>query len=779
METYSDEEMKSLEEHIRTHFGRFGKVLHETDPQDMRVDIYVIEPTEERPHYTLVTAGMGASRMTVPKGNHGKADRAEILVTLPPDWDIASSDERWCWPEQWLRILARVPDKHDTWLSWGVTVSNRGPLADNTELSGIMLTMPYPFGEEAAVCVMPDGSEINFYQMLPLYSSEMHYKWKNGAEELENLFSDGYDMVVDIDRPNVAGGKDLFIRPSDMRNLFHWDDPEGCTAADSIAVDGRRVGYCYRERPAEDDRYWDSGWRFAAGSECIGDPSKSGTYDLNTVCNIDPEIIPLLRAPYGSAFARDGEGAFRPADRPGSDGDRQPGLLSKSDIARLESFDDGGDGGYFYMMLSYLEEFIDAGISEGRFTMRDAREDAEIAMWYSYACNNIDEYEYFCKAVQWMPPSEKNARGCGAWYYRYSDALMYCGRLEQALEYAEAGILQEPDYPWIWLLAGKLRSHFGDKKGALDAVKHGLALKPGDYEFLTLKKEISKGCSLEEMNYHYIRQRDDQQLQDGSDEDADSRWLAVMGILCDPKGLENVKAVFPDGDWDTDGFCCSLSYPVAGNDLELMFRMNEAGLSKMNPDWLKEQKDKLDGGTWLVYEDEDGKEYPLAAVLFYLDRAVTFLYSDNDTGEYHTIHIRKDGTVESSFDEEDGSECGEECSYDPERMSEPVKERFDEKLYLTDMYGDEYYPAFLVDKVRDLIAGVAEYLASGPHSYGEIQDRFDAMTEAINDLEEEFSENGSEIETIARESIGQTVTDILEHFRIEMDAEDAIRQRDW
>lgn len=76
------------------------------------------------------------------------------------------------------------------------------------------------------------------------------------------------------------------------------------------------------------------------------------------------------------------------------------------------------------------------------------------------------------------------------WYYRYSVALMYCGRLEEALNYAEKGIQEEPGYPWIWLQAGKLRSHFGDKAGALEAVAHGLALEPDDYEFLTLKKKL-------------------------------------------------------------------------------------------------------------------------------------------------------------------------------------------------------------------------------------------------------------------------------------------------
>ena len=100
-------------------------------------------------------------------------------------------------------------------------------------------------------------------------------------------------------------------------------------------------------------------------------------------------------------------------------------------------------------------------------------------------------------AAQWMPYSEKYARGCGTWYYRYSAALTYCGRLDEALEYAEKGAVEEPGYPWIWLQLGKLRSHFGDREGALEAARRGLALEPEDYEFLTLQQEILEGRSLE------------------------------------------------------------------------------------------------------------------------------------------------------------------------------------------------------------------------------------------------------------------------------------------
>jgi len=105
--------------------------------------------------------------------------------------------------------------------------------------------------------------------------------------------------------------------------------------------------------------------------------------------------------------------------------------------------------------------------------------------------------------------------------------------------------------------------------------------------------------------------------------------------------------------------------------------------------------------------------------------------------------------------------------------------KFDEKLYLTDMYNDKYYPKFLVDKIKELIKEVVTALEAGEKDKDTIQKLFDKMTIGINDLEEEFYDNDSEIETVARDDIGQTVIYILKHFDIDIDVEDAIAERDW
>ena len=99
--------------------------------------------------------------------------------------------------------------------------------------------------------------------------------------------------------------------------------------------------------------------------------------------------------------------------------------------------------------------------------------------------------------------------------------------------------------------------------------------------------------------------------------------------------------------------------------------------------------------------------------------------------------------------------------------------------YLQDMYNDSYYPPFLVDKVKEQIQKMVQFLESGSFSNEVIQDELDKMTIAINDLEEEFDGHDSEIETVARDSIGTTVEAILHVFKVEIDIETAIREREW
>ena len=325
-------------------------------------------------------------------------------------------------------------------------------------------------------------------------------------------------------------------------------------------------------------------------------------------------------------------------------------LLSAEDIETLAAFDEGVSG-YFGKMLGWLQDFIQNGVEEGRFSEKQAHQDLQIALWYAFACLNLDDYIHYYRAAEWMKDSEKNATGCATWYYRYSVALMYCGRLEEALEYAERGAKEEPDYPWIWLHLGKLRAHFGDKSGALDAVKQGLKLEPGDYEFLTLKKEIKAGATLEQMEYHWINPDADQTLQRGLDENADDKQCAIACIRVDEAGLAEFYELFhPERySYKKNSPCCEFQYPVKEHLVELSFRMNEAGLSKMGTDWLRQLKERLDSGEWLTHTPEGEPEGILTGVFVDQTRRIGLVYQQPGDDQYFQIFLNPDGTKADAF----------------------------------------------------------------------------------------------------------------------------------
>lgn len=332
-------------------------------------------------------------------------------------------------------------------------------------------------------------------------------------------------------------------------------------------------------------------------------------------------------------------------------------LLSAEDIELLSSFEDGKRG-YWGKMLQWLESFVEEGVKAGRFTEKQAHRDLQIALWYSFACNNLDDYIYYYRAIQWMKESEISAKGCGTWYYRYSVALMYCGRLEEALRYAEQGAREEPDYPWIWLQVGKLRAHFGDKAGALEAARQGLELEPGDYEFLTLEREIRAGATLEQMLCHWIDPEADASLQAGEGEDAEDKLSAIACVTADEAGLDAFYQLFHPEQYGytKNGPCCEFRYPAAGHSVELSFRMNEAGLSRLGTEWLRQLKDQLDSGAWLTYTPEDGPEGTLEAVFVAQDRRVGLVYRQPGDDQYFQIFRDADGSQYDAIWSSDPSE---------------------------------------------------------------------------------------------------------------------------
>ena len=88
--------------------------------------------------------------------------------------------------------------------------------------------------------------------------------------------------------------------------VINRTDKMGFALAPKQLVNNKlKVRFMYREQP---DNESDSGWRFFSGfesDEYVNNPDNIGLYDVNTIVAIDPDVVPLLKNPVGSAFERE------------------------------------------------------------------------------------------------------------------------------------------------------------------------------------------------------------------------------------------------------------------------------------------------------------------------------------------------------------------------------------------------------------------------------------------------------------------------------------------
>jgi hypothetical protein len=211
---YSDAEFDIVETHIEESFGTLDLVMHEIVSNDIHLDVALVYPQRNKERLLLVTEGVGVHRMNVPEElDENNLWRMELISVLPSDWNTESNDEKDYWPIETLKSMGRYALENDTWLGWGHTVrfedgnGKEGRFAGKPFVS-YMLVSPLGYPDDARYCTLPDGTDVNFYQLISLYQSEMDYKIEHGAEALiakfRERFGEDWDGMIDVARPNVA-----------------------------------------------------------------------------------------------------------------------------------------------------------------------------------------------------------------------------------------------------------------------------------------------------------------------------------------------------------------------------------------------------------------------------------------------------------------------------------------------------------------------------------------------------------------------------------------------
>lgn len=101
--------------------------------------------------------------------------------------------------------------------------------------------------------------------------------------------------------------------------------------------------------------------------------------------------------------------------------------------------------------------------------------------------------------------------------------------------------------------------------------------------------------------------------------------------------------------------------------------------------------------------------------------------------------------------------------------------------FLQPLYTDTYYPDHVVDKGRAILLRLCERIeAEQPSDLTALYVLTQAATEEFNLLEAAFAAAGSEIETVAREAIGEDFRFVASAYGFaDADVEELIATRDW
>lgn len=207
----ADDVLGHVIQHINAYFGRYTQLIHDDSDLDHPLSIAVIPPRVEHDYYTLVTIGLSLFPMNVPEElADSKLNRAELLINLPKDWKLSEQDRldnRWNWPIRMLLATAHFPIRDSqVWLGSRDTLGEEDatPFDEGTKLNGSILLWPGVFSDASFSCVLPDEDEVNFYQVIPLYPEELHYKLEYGSDAFLDLCPDESLEVINPQRLNVV-----------------------------------------------------------------------------------------------------------------------------------------------------------------------------------------------------------------------------------------------------------------------------------------------------------------------------------------------------------------------------------------------------------------------------------------------------------------------------------------------------------------------------------------------------------------------------------------------
>lgn len=269
-------------------------------------------------------------------------------------------------------------------------------------------------------------------------------------------------------------------------------------------------------------------------------------------------------------------------------------VLSSTDAERLIALEKQPDG--LARAVRYIEDKIAEGVAAGRFTEAAARADfgsAGVLARYLLCMNDYVKSAEALRVILAAKPASAEEDGSvnaalrSVWNTIAAHAYVRCGRTAEASRHAEMAVHEAPEMPWGWFWAAALRAHALQKAAALDAVRRGLALLPGNAVFAAMKRAIEADAGLIAM----VQCRTDPNAPLGPQAAILERRPDLACVLLDQAGFEAVTGYLASDAFESadppDIVYTTVVSSIAGPRLTWRFLMNAAGLSHLNRPWLE------------------------------------------------------------------------------------------------------------------------------------------------------------------------------------------------
>lgn len=149
----------------------------------------------------LLTDGIRNFEMPVPKGVQ-LSGQCELLFVFPDYWPKdfnTSSNENYNWPLHWMKKIATLPKKKNTWFGEGHSFPAK-KLAPITHQSAFILSRPKKM---TLIKNLSEALEFPLYTIIPITEKELQYKLKLGAPKFLEKYFNRHNEIVDLQREEV------------------------------------------------------------------------------------------------------------------------------------------------------------------------------------------------------------------------------------------------------------------------------------------------------------------------------------------------------------------------------------------------------------------------------------------------------------------------------------------------------------------------------------------------------------------------------------------------